>query len=133
MRTVLPSSFRLSGEEYHLIWSRAAPSGSIQYTDQCSYNFLTVALLESWSNGVECLQVLVEYDDMEWHRREWISIYKDNIFQVFMVENSLVWCDRKDPLANHKSTVLWPALVSDLFNLCNSPLFFTGISPRKTF
>ncbi|KAG8310035.1 hypothetical protein J6590_072007 [Homalodisca vitripennis] len=58
-----------------------------------------------------CLpQVLVEYDDMEWHRREWLSIYRDNIFQVFMVESSLVWCDRKDPLAGFKSTVYWPAL-----------------------
>ncbi|XP_054265577.1 lysine-specific demethylase 3A-like isoform X2 [Macrosteles quadrilineatus] len=56
------------------------------------------------------LQVLVEYDDTEWQRREWISVYKDNIFQVFMVESSLVWCDRKDPYTSLKSSVLWPAL-----------------------
>ncbi|KAJ9598028.1 hypothetical protein L9F63_026867, partial [Diploptera punctata] len=62
------------------------------------------------------LQVLVEYDDVEWHRREWICIYKKGLFNMFMVEHSLVWADRVDPLSKNSSssTVLWPALVSRL-------------------
>lgn len=72
-----------------------------------------IALLES-DSPLTLLQILVEYDDVEWQRREWISVHKDNVFQVFMVESSLVWCDRKDPLAGNKSTVYWPALVSNL-------------------
>ncbi|KAJ9589866.1 hypothetical protein L9F63_017021, partial [Diploptera punctata] len=56
--------------------------------------------------------VLVEYDDVEWHRREWICIYKKGLFNMFMVEHSLVWADRVDPLSKNSSssTVLWPAL-----------------------
>lgn len=61
-------------------------------------------------------QVLVEYDDVEWHRREWISIYKDSIFNVFMVEDDLVWSDRVDPYSSSDSTVFWPALVRIIFS-----------------
>lgn len=60
-----------------------------------------------------CLQVLVEYDGVEWYRREWISVYKDSIFHLFLVEHSLVWTDRVDPLSpSGGSDILWPALVS---------------------
>lgn len=58
------------------------------------------------------LQVLVEYDDVEWHRREWISIYKEGLFHLFLVEQGLSWAERKDPFAPTQSKVLWPALVS---------------------
>ncbi|KAL0269954.1 UNVERIFIED_CONTAM: hypothetical protein PYX00_007525 [Menopon gallinae] len=47
---------------------------------------------------------------MEWHRREWISIYKDSLFHLFMVEDDLVWSDRADPYSKGESTVIWPAL-----------------------
>lgn len=58
------------------------------------------------------LQVLVEYDDVEWHRREWISVYKEGLFHLFMVEQGLYWAERTDPFTSSHSTVLWPALVS---------------------
>ncbi|XP_030757045.1 probable JmjC domain-containing histone demethylation protein 2C isoform X2 [Sitophilus oryzae] len=53
------------------------------------------------------LQVLVEYDDVEWQRREWITVYH-NLFHIFLVEQALVWADRKDPYSH--GTVIWPAL-----------------------
>ncbi|KAK6639116.1 hypothetical protein RUM43_007386 [Polyplax serrata] len=62
----------------------------------------------SWGGAVEL--VLVEYDDVEWHRREWISIYKDSVFNLFMVEDDLVWSDRVDPYSSSESSVFWPAL-----------------------
>lgn len=62
--------------------------------------------------GLFFLQVLVEYDDVEWHRREWISIYKEGLFHLFLVEQGLSWAERKDPFAPSQSKVLWPALVS---------------------
>jgi hypothetical protein len=67
------------------------------------------------------LQVLVEYDGVEWHRREWISIYKESLFHLFLVEHSMVWTDRVDPLSPAGGpTILWPALVSnDTFNPAN--------------
>jgi hypothetical protein len=65
------------------------------------------------ANKTHFFQVLVEYDGVEWHRREWISIYKDSLFHLFLVEYSLVWTDRVDPFSNNSGpTVLWPALVS---------------------
>ncbi|XP_017771380.1 PREDICTED: probable JmjC domain-containing histone demethylation protein 2C, partial [Nicrophorus vespilloides] len=61
-------------------------------------------------NNHKDLQVLVEYDDVEWHRREWISIYKDSLFHVFMVEQALCWAERtSDPFAHTKGSLLWPA------------------------
>ncbi|EEB18352.1 hypothetical protein Phum_PHUM511950 [Pediculus humanus corporis] len=66
-------------------------------------------------------KVLVEYDDVEWHRREWISIYKDSVFHLFMVEDDLVWSDRVDPYSSSDSTAFWPALnfvaLVDLVNM----------------
>ncbi|KAF7267830.1 hypothetical protein GWI33_018957 [Rhynchophorus ferrugineus] len=53
-------------------------------------------------------KVLVEYDDVEWQRREWINIYRDNLFHLFLVEQALVWADRRDPF--NPGTAVWPAL-----------------------
>ena len=57
---------------------------------------------------------------MEWTRREWIKVFE--IFQVFLVENTLVWAPRpikscpdkflRKDTCKDSSTVLWPALVS---------------------
>jgi len=60
---------------------------------------------------VICLQVLVEFDDHDWEQREWIHIY--NIFQVFLVENTLVSAPREDPQACTEQTY-WPAIVSHI-------------------
>ncbi|CAG9857722.1 unnamed protein product [Phyllotreta striolata] len=55
--------------------------------------------------------VLVEYDDSEWQRREWLSVHqKDGLFRLFMVERGLVWARREDPFSTARETVLWPAL-----------------------
>ena len=89
------------------------------------------------------LQVLVEYDDVEWQRREWLSPHRDAVFSFFLIEKGLCWAERPDPRhtsliaidhhnqsnnnhhnrINGKSlrgttaaanTVAWPALVSIL-------------------
>lgn len=85
--------------------------------------------------------MLVEYDDVEWQRREWLSPHKDSAFSFFLVEKGLYWSERPDPrhaslyaLDNHANnnhhhhrlnggktlrgaaavpnTVAWPAIVS---------------------
>ncbi|XP_074599516.1 lysine demethylase 3 isoform X2 [Brevipalpus obovatus] len=41
------------------------------------------------------LTVLVEYDDVDWRKREWIHVY-DQQFQVFLIEQSIIWTVRKE-------------------------------------
>lgn len=60
----------------------------------------------------KCFQVLVEYDDVEWQRREWINVYKDGVFHMFLIEQGLFWTERIDPYSTAQTKVLWPALVS---------------------
>lgn len=43
------------------------------------------------------LQVLVEYDDVEWQRREWLSPHRDAVFSFFLIEKGLCWAERPDP------------------------------------
>ncbi|XP_045769375.1 probable JmjC domain-containing histone demethylation protein 2C isoform X2 [Maniola jurtina] len=52
------------------------------------------------------LQVLVEYDGVDWQRREWVPVYSRRTFRVFLVERTLVWAPRK----LEKEEVKWPAL-----------------------
>lgn len=54
------------------------------------------------------LQVLVEYDGVDWQRREWVAVYSRRTFRVFLVERTLVWA----PRTYEGSEVKWPALVS---------------------
>ncbi|XP_065339068.1 probable JmjC domain-containing histone demethylation protein 2C isoform X3 [Cloeon dipterum] len=42
------------------------------------------------------MPVLVEFDDVEWQRREWLSPHKGHIFHVFLIESCLVWAARGD-------------------------------------
>lgn len=44
-----------------------------------------------------CLQILVEYDDVEWQRREWLSPHRDAVFSLFLIERGLYWAERPDP------------------------------------
>lgn len=44
-----------------------------------------------------CLQILVEYDDVEWQRREWLSPHRDAVFSFFLIERGLYWAERPDP------------------------------------
>lgn len=61
-----------------------------------------------WINLLFFLQALIEFDDSDWQQREWIRIH--SVFQVFLVEQTVVWSERLDP--ENKSTSLeWPALV----------------------
>ncbi|MBN3304406.1 JHD2C protein, partial [Amia calva] len=57
------------------------------------------------------LTVYVEFDDLEWEKREWVKVYED--FQIFLLEHQLVWAKRKEnsPLQGTKSKqIQWPAL-----------------------
>ncbi|KAM4636089.1 putative JmjC domain-containing histone demethylation protein 2C isoform 2-T2 [Discoglossus pictus] len=57
------------------------------------------------------LAVYVEFDDLEWDKREWMKVYED--FTAFFVEFQLVWAKRKDPSQSQGSKVKqtqWPAL-----------------------
>ncbi|KAF7378793.1 hypothetical protein HZH66_015027 [Vespula vulgaris] len=47
--------------------------------------------------------ILVEYDDVEWQRREWLSPHRDAVFSFFLVEKGLYWAERADP--RHASLV----------------------------
>ncbi|KAF2364154.1 hypothetical protein FHG87_005093 [Trinorchestia longiramus] len=40
------------------------------------------------------IAVLVEYDDVSWQRREWVSVYQRGAFQVFLLEHTLVYAPR---------------------------------------
>ncbi|XP_043588061.1 probable JmjC domain-containing histone demethylation protein 2C isoform X3 [Bombus pyrosoma] len=42
-------------------------------------------------------EILVEYDDVEWQRREWLSPHRDAVFSFFLVEKGLYWAERPDP------------------------------------
>ncbi|KAK5619716.1 putative JmjC domain-containing histone demethylation protein 2C [Crenichthys baileyi] len=66
--------------------------------------------------------VYVEFDDLEWEKREWVKVYED--FQLFLLEHQLVWAKRKDGAAGGAGAggllqgsktrhVQWPALVMD--------------------
>lgn len=70
------------------------------YTIMCVLSFL------------KFLQVYVEFDDLEWEKREWVKVYED--FATFLVEYQLVWAKRKDPSQTQGSKIKqiqWPALV----------------------
>nr|XP_060624911.1 probable JmjC domain-containing histone demethylation protein 2C isoform X1 [Anolis sagrei ordinatus] len=57
------------------------------------------------------LSVYVEFDDLEWEKREWVKVYED--FAAFLVEYQLVWAKRKDPSQTQGSKIKhiqWPAL-----------------------
>ncbi|KTF78562.1 hypothetical protein cypCar_00017844, partial [Cyprinus carpio] len=55
--------------------------------------------------------VYVEFDDLEWDKREWVKVYED--FQIFLLEHQLVWAKRKEG-AQQQGTkakqIQWPAL-----------------------
>uniref|UniRef100_A0A8D1NHQ2 Probable JmjC domain-containing histone demethylation protein 2C n=1 Tax=Sus scrofa TaxID=9823 RepID=A0A8D1NHQ2_PIG len=57
------------------------------------------------------LAVYVEFDDLEWDKREWVKVYED--FSTFLVEYHLIWARRKDPSQTQGSKskqIQWPAL-----------------------
>ncbi|MEJ1288172.1 jumonji domain containing 1C [Cricetulus griseus] len=55
--------------------------------------------------------VYVEFDDLEWDKREWVKVYED--FSTFLVEYHLIWAKRNDPSQTQGSKsrqIQWPAL-----------------------
>ncbi|XP_072334913.1 probable JmjC domain-containing histone demethylation protein 2C isoform X2 [Scyliorhinus torazame] len=66
-----------------------------------------------WKQRMETSEdlVYVEFDDLEWEKREWVKVYED--FQIFLVEHQLVWAKRKNPSQTQGSKskqIQWPAL-----------------------
>ncbi|KPJ06774.1 hypothetical protein RR48_11821 [Papilio machaon] len=55
---------------------------------------------------LERIQVLVEYDGVDWQRREWVAVHSRRTFRVFLVERTLVWAPKK----YENEEVKWPAL-----------------------
>jgi jumonji domain-containing protein 1C len=54
-------------------------------------------------------QILVEFDDVDWKKREWIRVYEQNAFQLFLLEYTLVWFNNKETSIG--KNILWPSLV----------------------
>ncbi|XP_065778494.1 probable JmjC domain-containing histone demethylation protein 2C isoform X5 [Muntiacus reevesi] len=57
------------------------------------------------------LAVYVEFDDLEWDKREWVKVYED--FSTFLVEYHLIWARRNNPSQTQGSKskqIQWPAL-----------------------
>lgn len=58
----------------------------------------------------------MEFDDLEWDKREWVKVYED--FSTFLVEYHLIWAKRNDPSQTQGSKskqIQWPALVRSVF------------------
>lgn len=54
----------------------------------------------------------MEYDGVDWQRREWVAVYSRRTFRVFLVERTLVWAPRNF----EGKEVKWPALVSKILS-----------------
>ena len=63
-----------------------------------------------WRQHWWLLQVLVEFDDLEWKKREWFRVH--DVFQVFLVEHTLVWTCRPVDKDTRPTPLHFPALVS---------------------
>ncbi|PKU36620.1 hypothetical protein llap_13076 [Limosa lapponica baueri] len=75
-----------------------------------SYDSPLGALLPA-TKSLSNVIVYVEFDDLEWEKREWVKVYED--FATFLVEYQLVWAKRKDPSQTQGSKIKqiqWPAL-----------------------
>lgn len=56
-------------------------------------------------------QVLVEFDGVDWRKREWISVYGKR-FSAFLIESSIVWTNRRENNDAEEKESPWLALVS---------------------
>ncbi|KAI4898703.1 hypothetical protein NFI96_008756 [Prochilodus magdalenae] len=57
--------------------------------------------------------VYVEFDELEWDKREWVKVYED--FRIFLLEQQLVWAKRKEGSqlqTTRAKQIQWPALNS---------------------
>ena len=70
------------------------------------------------------MQIFVEFDGCNWKQHSWVIVHAEEVI-VLLLEGSLVWAPRKDPVllqGARVSVAQWPALVSSLY-LC---LFILG-------
>lgn len=61
------------------------------------------------------LQIFVEFDGCNWKQHSWVKVHAEEVI-VLLLEGSLVWAPRKDPVlvqGARVSIAQWPALVSD--------------------
>ena len=76
--------------------------------------FSKVKLVHYNDLHLHSFQVLVEYDDLHWDKREWVSIYKEDNFALFLLEENLVLAHRSSaPYAQPHSGTLHPAMVKN--------------------
>ncbi|XP_078269374.1 putative JmjC domain-containing histone demethylation protein 2C isoform X3 [Rhinoraja longicauda] len=77
------------------------------------------------------LSAYVEFDDLEWEKREWVKVYED--FQIFLVEHQLVWAKKKNASqfqGSKNKQIQWPALTfksvvgKTVLHLLNAVEFF---------
>nr|XP_006972810.2 probable JmjC domain-containing histone demethylation protein 2C isoform X1 [Peromyscus maniculatus bairdii] len=69
------------------------------------------SILLGGEDGCKAGGVYVEFDDLEWDKREWVKVYED--FSTFLVEYHLIWAKRNDPSKTQGSKsrqIQWPAL-----------------------
>lgn len=62
-------------------------------------------------------QIFVEFDGCSWKQHSWVKVHAEEVI-VLLLEGSLVWAPRKDPVlvqGTRVSITQWPALVSDFY------------------
>ena len=62
-------------------------------------------------------QIFVEFDGCNWKQHSWVKVHAEEVI-VLLLEGSLVWAPRKDPVliqGTRVSIAQWPALVSDFY------------------
>jgi hypothetical protein len=59
-------------------------------------------------------QILVEFDHLDWEKREWLNVHKDN-YHVLLVEESLCLASRQNATFSTSAGSLHPALVNIIF------------------
>ncbi|KAG5317754.1 JHD2C protein, partial [Pseudoatta argentina] len=69
--------------------------GKILQVDESTVKGL--GMIQKQGHWVPYELILVEYDDVEWQRREWLSPHRDAVFSFFLIERGLYWAERPDP------------------------------------
>ncbi len=59
---------------------------------------------------------MVEFDHLDWEKREWLSVHKDN-YHLLLVEESLCLASRQNATFSTSVGSLHPALVRELIVL----------------
>ncbi|XP_067128149.1 LOW QUALITY PROTEIN: probable JmjC domain-containing histone demethylation protein 2C [Centruroides vittatus] len=119
---------RVNVENYETCWIDYMDNGKIKCRPTCSRGSFSLSGMESCRRLLTCNNIrevrplrllvrgvvknlLVEFDDLDWKKREWIKIYDDKLFLLFLVEHTLVWAPREDnPIRGGAKNLYWPAL-----------------------